>query len=209
MLAAIIGMLQVSAPETLMVRAIERPPPPHVVPDSSRYGPPQVRIPTRQGTARVWLLRAMDTVFVAASIPDSTLHWRDDFVISLDIKGDGGPSPQHDDFQLEFSRLLDSSVVYRGRNGRWQPPQDDPEWRLKGGRSGGGWEVSDGNFRLGWSVLLRLDPVWLTGSEGRPARISFRVFDNDPQGFFVWPAPRDLTQPSAVETLPDQWAPVR
>lgn len=103
-------------------------------------GEPAIRIPTRQGTALVWLLRASDTVFVVASIPDSTPSWRDDFVLSLDIKGDGGPSPQHDDFQMDFPRELDSSVVYRGRNGRWQLPQDDPDWRLGSARSSGGWE---------------------------------------------------------------------
>ncbi|HWN17687.1 MAG TPA: hypothetical protein VNO19_02115, partial [Gemmatimonadales bacterium] len=95
MLAAIICVLQVAAPETLLIRPIRRPPPPGIAIDSARYGPPQVRIPTRQGTALVWLLRASDTVLVAAIIPDSTPYWGDDFVLSIDIKGDGGPSPQH------------------------------------------------------------------------------------------------------------------
>ena len=200
--------LQVAAPETLLIRSIERPPPPGAAADSARYGPPQVRIPTRQGTALVWLLRSSDTVFVAASIADSTPSWRDDFVLSLDIKGDGGPSPQHDDFQLDFRRVLDSSVVYRGRNGRWQPPQDDPDWRLGSGRSGGGWEVSGEESGLSWNLILRLDPAWLEGSEGRLARMAFRIYDNSPSGWFSWPRPRGVV-PTKVEQTPQQWAPVR
>jgi hypothetical protein len=74
----------------------------------------------------VWLLRARDTVFVMASIPDSTLYWDDDFIVSLDTQGDGGPAPGHDDFQLYFRRILDSSVVYRGRGGRWEPREAIP-----------------------------------------------------------------------------------
>ena len=209
MLAAIVCSLQVVSPDTLLIRTIERPPPPGVAADSARYGVPQVRIPTRQGTALVWLLRASDTVFVAASIPDSSPHWRDDFVLSLDTRGDGGPSPQHDDFQLDFRRVLDSSVVYRGRNGRWQPPQDDPDWRVGPERSGGGWEVSERDGPRGWSLLVRLDPAWLAGEGGRPARIAFRLYDDAPSGWFVWPHPPGSTPPTTVEQTPDLWSPVK
>lgn len=207
-LLALLSALQVRSADTLIIRTVDRAPLPGDVIDSVRYGSPQVRIPTRQGTALVWLLRARDTVFVAASIADSTHSWRDDFVLSLDIKGDGGPSPQHDDFQLDFSRVLDSSVVYRGRNGRWQPPQDNPDWRLGSGRSGGGWEVSGRESGLSWNLILRLDPAWLEGGEGKLARMAFRIYDNSPSGWFSWPRTKG-GMPTAVEQIPDQWAPVR
>ena len=78
--------------------------------DSAHYGQPQLRLRTRQGTALVWLLRSRDTFFVAATLPDSTPYWGDDVVLSVDTRGDGGSSPQHDDFQWYLRRATDSSV---------------------------------------------------------------------------------------------------
>ena len=207
-LLALLSVLQVESENTLIIRTVNLAPLPGDVIDSARYGPPQVRIPTRQGPALVWLLRASDTVFVAANIADSTPSWHDDLVLSIDIKGDGGPSPQHDDFQLDFRRVLDSSVVYRGRNGRWQPPQDNPDWRLGSGRSGGGWEVGGREDGRSWNLILRLDPAWLEGNEGRLTRMAFRIYDDSPSGWFSWPRPRGAA-PTEVEQVPDQWAPVR
>ncbi|MEO8091055.1 MAG: hypothetical protein ABI703_12220 [Gemmatimonadales bacterium] len=209
MLLPLLCLLQSAAPDTLSVRSIERPPAPGAVIDSIHYGPPQLQLRTRQGVARIWFLRASDTFFVAATIPDSTRYWGDDFVLSLDTKGDGGDSPRHDDFQLYFRRVLDSSVVFRGRLGRWEPPKGDPDWRLGADRSGGGWEVSARDGADGWNLLVRLDPVWLEGAEGRLPRLAVRIFDNDPQGWFAWPLPRGTPQASSVERIPDLWAAVR
>ncbi|HZN98951.1 MAG TPA: hypothetical protein VFB61_14545, partial [Gemmatimonadales bacterium] len=70
--------LQLALPDTLWVRPIDRPLSLAPIIDSVSLGSPQVRIRTGQGTALVWLLRARDTVFLAASIPDSTFYWGDD-----------------------------------------------------------------------------------------------------------------------------------
>jgi hypothetical protein len=207
-LLPVLCLLQASTPDTVLIRSIGRPPAPGVVIDSVYYGPPQLCIRTRQGVARVWLLRAADTFFVAATIPDPTWYWGDDFVVSLDTRGDGGPSPQHDDFQLYFRRTLDSSVVFRGRNGRWEPPKGDPDWRLGAERSGGGWEVSARDGAKGWSLLLRLDPAWLEGAEGRLPRLAVRIYDNDPQGWFAWPSARGTAPATTVEQTPALWATV-
>jgi hypothetical protein len=118
--------LQLISADTLRIRTADRPPEINQTLDGVSLGSPQVRIRTGQGTASVWLLRNRDTVYVAASIPDSTPYWGDDFVVSLDTSGDAATAPQHDDFQLYFRRALDSSVVYRGRNGRWEPPRGTP-----------------------------------------------------------------------------------
>jgi hypothetical protein len=201
--------LQLATTDTVKIRTIERPPPPDLTVDSAFLGSPQIRIQTGQGVALVWLLRARDTVFVAASIPDSTPYWGDDFVLSLDTGGDGAPEPQHDDFQLYFRRVLDSSVVFRGRRGRWEPPRDDPDWRLGPERSGGGWEISGRSERQGWSILLRLDPAWFTGAAGRHPRIAFRTYDDSPSGWYAWPPPQGTTPPSSVERTPGAWIPVR
>lgn len=209
MLLTLLGALQLGSVDTLTVRSIEGPPPPHAPIDSARLGPPQVRLRTGQGAALIWLLRSADTFFIAASIPDSTPYWGDDFVLSLDTRGDAAPSPQHDDFQLYFRRVLDSSVVFRGRNGRWEPPRADPDWRLGSERSGGGWEVSGRTGPKGWGLLLRLDPAWLAGAEGSRPRLAFRIYDDAPGGWFAWPPPRGAASAHTVEQAPALWAPVR
>ena len=209
MLLLLFSALQVASTDTVVIRTLDRSPLPGEVGDSVRYGRPQVHIPTRQGTALVWLLRSADTVFVAARIPDSTPYWGDDFVVSLDTRGDAATSPQHDDFQLYFRRVLDSSVVFRGRNGRWEPPRGDPDWRLGSERAGGGWEVSATGGARGWSLLLRLDPAWFAGESGRLPRLAFRIYDDAPSGWFASPPPRGNLPPSSVEQMPVLWSPVR
>jgi len=201
--------LQLSPRDTLDIRSIGRPPAPGMSIESATLGSPQVRIPTGQGVALVWLLRAGDSVFVAVSIPDSTPYWGDDFVVSLDTKGDGAPAPAHDDFQLYFRRALDSSVVFRGRNGRWEPPRNDPDWRLEHERSGGGWEISARDRPQGWDLLLRLDPAWFDGQAGELARVAFRIYDDSPSGWFAWPSPQGTSPPTSVEQSPLLWIPIR
>jgi hypothetical protein len=208
-LLLVLFLLAAQSSDTVAIRAVPHPPQPNARIDSLVLGTPTLRIPTGQGTTLIWLLRASDTVFLAATIPDSSASWSDDFVVSLDTQGDAASSPQHDDFQWDLRRQLDSSVIYRGRNGRWEPPRNDPDWRLGPERSGGGWEVSGSNERLGWSVLLRLDPAWFAGDNGRRARLAFRIYNNAPSGWFAWPHSPRLPQASALEQNPSQWAPIR
>jgi hypothetical protein len=112
--AIALSLFQLRSADTIAVSRLEESPSPSIAIDSTVLGPPQVRIPTRARPALVWLLRAGDTVFVAASLSDTSQYWGDDFVISLDTRGDGAADPQHDDFQLYFRRTIDSSVVYPG-----------------------------------------------------------------------------------------------
>lgn len=177
--------------------------------DSLQVGSPQVRIQTGQGTALVWLLRAHDTVFVAATIPDSTPYWGDDFVVSVDTEGDAAAAPQHDDFQFYFRRVLDSSVVFRGRNGRWEPPRGDPDWRLGRDRSGGGWEVSARDAPGQWSIVVRLDPAWFAGEEDRLPRLAFRIYDDSPGGWYSHPPVRGNAPAASVEQAPVLWSVVK
>jgi hypothetical protein len=205
----VLAFLQSPSVDTLRIDLIDRAPRPGLMIDSAVLGSPRVRIPTRQGAALIWVLRARDTVFIAASIPDSTVYWGDDFIVSLDTRGDAAPDPQHDDFQLYFRRVLDSSVVFRGRNGRWEPPRADPDWRLGAERSGGGWEVAGRERRTRWDLLLRMDPAWFAGEAGRLPRIAFRIYDDSPSGWFAWPPPSGSTPHSQVEQAPSLWVPVK
>jgi hypothetical protein len=207
-LLALLSWVPAGPPDTLLIRPLRSATPPVLAWDSSVLGPPQVQFETGQARVLVWLFRWRDTVFLRATIPDSTPYWGDDFVISLDTRGDAASSPQHDDFQWYFRRVTDSSVIYRGREGRWQAPRGDPDWRLGRERTGGGWEVNTRNERREWSLLLRLDPAWFTASEETP-RIAFRTYDNEPGGWTSWPPPLRGAPATTVEQAPVQWAVVR
>jgi hypothetical protein len=176
--------------------------------DSFAWGPPQVRIPTGQGTASIWLLRAADTAFVVAALPDTTRSWADALAICFDVSGDRAAAPAHDDFQWSLQRMLDSSVIYRGRAGRWEPPLDDPDWRIGAEHAGGGWEVGGTDSPHGWTVVLRLDPAWLAGEQGRRPGIGFRIHDNDPNGWYSWPAVTTAGGPALLERTPALWVAV-
>jgi hypothetical protein len=201
--------LRGSSPDTLHLRSIAHPPRADGRIDSLAWGRPQVRIPTRQGTVSIWLLRAMDTVFIAASIADSTRSWADALAICLDVSGARAAAPDHQDFQWSFQRTLDSSVVYRGRAGRWEPPLGDPDWRLGRAREGGGWEASGTDGPRVWTLMLRLDPAWLEGEQGRRPAIGFLVHDDDPNGWYSWPAPTTSAGASLLERTPALWVPIQ
>jgi len=171
-----------------------------------KFGAPSVEIATAQGGVTVWVVRSGDTVTIAARLADSTFYWGDDFVISLDPLGDRTPGPGHDDTQWYFRRVLDSSVVNRGRHGRWMAPSDDPDWKLRKERSGDGWEVRSSSDAKGWSVELRLPVLWFADDSGRKATIAFRSYDDSPHAWYSWPAPLPGERPTKVEMTPVQWA---
>jgi hypothetical protein len=196
--------LQAAPRDTLALRHVESVPA-DTGPSAATLGEPSLRISTGQGAVSIWLLRTRDSAFVAARIPDSTYYWGDDLVISLDVSGNRGTVPDHDDFQWYFRRALDSSVVYRGRGGRWEAPRGDPDWRLGSSREGGGWTVGSGSEAAGWWLVLRLDEAWLQGEAGRQPGIALRVYDDGPSGWFAWPAQMDGGQPASVEKVPDRW----
>jgi len=127
MLALLVALALVpGGGDTLRIRALTGSPPSFDgVVAEREYGTPSVEMPTAQGGVRVWSVRSGDTVYIAARMTDSTFYWGDDFVISLDPLGDRTPGPGHDDTQWYFRRVLDSSVVNRGRHGRWMAPSDD------------------------------------------------------------------------------------
>jgi hypothetical protein len=202
-------LVQAISLDTIRIRDTQSSPPPGRLLDTVQYGSSQIRLRTGQGTARIWLLRARDTVFLAAIIPDTTRYWGDDFVVSLHTDGQAAPLPQHEDFQLYFRRMLDSSVVFRGRNGRWEPPRDDPDWRLGPARAGGGWEISSVDDAGSWGVLLRLDPAWLAADGNSAPRIAFRIYDDKPGGWFSWPSPAAGEPATVIERSPARWARVR
>ena len=176
--------------------------------DVAEYGEPTAVINRPAGAVQIWLRSFEGKVYIAARLPDSTFYWGDDLVISLDTKGDRASSPQHDDFQWYFRRTLDSSQVLRGNAGRWQTPRGDPDYMLGKDRDGGGWEVRSADDGKGWSLELRLDPAYFGESGSLRPGIAFRVYDNDPHGWNIWPNPPGIKQPTEAERRPDLWAAV-
>ncbi|MGH7516276.1 MAG: hypothetical protein ACREOC_02220 [Gemmatimonadales bacterium] len=204
-------MAVIARADTVAVRAVGRAPAADRLADSTGWGLPQISLKTGQGTASIWLLRAGDSVYLVAAIPDSTFYWGDDLVVSLDTEGDRAETPQHDDFQWYFRRVLDSSVVYRGRAGQWGEPQGDPDWRLGQGRSGAGWDVraSERSGGRGWTVVLRLDAGWFGLGRGTTPGLAIRIYDDAPGGWHAWPEPPPGTPPARVERRPALWSSVR
>jgi hypothetical protein len=210
----VLAALQATSPpagaaDTLDMLDVPAAPAPDAPLDSLDWGAPQVTLATRQGRASIWVLRASDTVFVAATIPDRTASWTDALTVCLDVLGDRASAPAHDDFEFTLRRALDSSVVYRGRAGRWQPPLDDPDWRVGPAHGGGGWQASVLNDRSGWSVVLRLDPAWFAGEGGRRPGIAFQVHDDDPNAWYGWPAAEGDGGAAMLDRAPERWVPVR
>jgi hypothetical protein len=193
--------------DTLRLRPLTRPPAADGRVDST-WGTPPIRIATAQGEARAWLLRAADTVYVGVRVPDRTRSWSDVVSLYLDVAGGRENAPAHHDFQWALHRVLDSSVVYRGRAGQWEPPLGDPDWRLGNARSGGGWEVSAADDADGWSLVLRLDPAWLAGEQGRRPALGILIHDDDPNRWYSWPVVTTAAGATLLERTPALWVPV-
>jgi hypothetical protein len=171
--------------------------------DSAMLGAPSVRLEIATGAAALWLLRTADTVLVVGLVRDQTRAWKDEVVVSLHLAGPAASVPQHEDFQWALRRTLDSSVVYRGRGNRWEPPRSDPDWRLGPDHSGGGWTVEAREVTGGWWLMLRLEGPWLD----RSSRFAVRVRDSESPDWASWPPGK--AHPSEVEASPALWGLVR
>lgn len=194
--------------DTLRVRELPAAPAFDGAVSAAEYGAPSFSLTRAQGDVRGWVGRSGSWVYIAVELPDSSFYWGDDVVVSLDVWGDRGAGPGHDDFQWYFRRVLDSSVVYRGDQGKWRAPRDDPDWRLGPERAGGGWEVRSVSGPRGWSLELRLDAQYFR--EARPGTtpaLSLRVYDDSPHGWHAWPA-AEVRHPTEVERRPELWVPV-
>lgn len=207
-LSLLILLLALLQSDTVRITAADRSPVFDGKADVAEYGEPSARISRPAGTVEIWLRSFEGKVYLAAHLPDSTFYWGDDLVISLDTRGDRATSPQHDDFQWYLRRTIDSSQVLRGNAGRWQPPRGDPDWVLGKEREGGGWEVRSAEDEKGWSLELKLDPQYFGEAGAGHPGIAFRVYDNDPHGWSIWPTPSGIRQPTEVERRPDLWAAV-
>ena len=173
------------------------------------WGTPALRIAVAGGVADLWVGQTDSAVFIAVRIPDGTPSWSDQLIIALDTEGDRSGTPDHDDFLWALDRVLDSSVVYRGKDGRWKPPRGDPDWRLGSDREGGGWSVSSNSDSTGWQVVIRLDREYFSLANGRGPGLEARIRDADARSSATWPSWQPLPQPATLDDRPGMWGVVR
>src|SRR4051794_9381598 len=108
--------------DTLDVRTLARTPVLDGRVDDAEYGAPAIRITTAAGEALVRVGRRDGYVYIAATLPDTSFYWGDDFVVSIDPDGSGGTNPGDGDRQWYLRRTLDSSAVFTAAGGRWETP---------------------------------------------------------------------------------------
>lgn len=171
-------------------------------------GDPRVRFRTTAGEVRVWIARQGDFVYIAATVPDSTFYWGDDFVVSLDADGSADATPQPGDRQWYLRRTLESSIVSIATAGRWNAPGHEPS-PLGRVRHTDDWDVASSSSPSGWSVELRIRAATFQGSGAALPRLAFRTYNDRPAGWWSWPAPPPRTPAQQVELSPGLWMPVR
>lgn len=171
------------------------------------YGDQPIRVQTGAGDARVWVARHGGFIYIAATLPDSTFYWGDDFVVSLDADGSADASPQPGDRQWYLRRTLDSSVVFAAVAGRWNTPGQQPP-ALGTTRHDADWDVASGSSPSGWSVELRIRDGVIPASGALP-RLAFRTYNDGPNGWWSWPDPPAGTPAQRVERSPQLWVPIR
>jgi len=174
--------------------------------DTREYGSPNLHIQTAAGDVHVWVVRNGGFVYIAATIPDSTFYWGDDFVVSLDPDGSADSSPQTGDRQWYLRRTLDSSVVFSAANGRWETPGQATAV-LGPLRHHAEWDVASSSSATGWNVELRIRESFVKPGAGTP-RIAFRTANCEPCGWWSWPAPPAGTRAQRVERDPQLWIPL-
>jgi hypothetical protein len=54
-----------------------------------------------------------------------------------------------------------------------------------------------------------MDSAWFTGEDGHFPRIAFRVYDDAPDGWFSYPAPKPGEPATVIEQTPARWIPLR
>lgn len=186
-----------------VVQAVSEPPELDGIVVSNEYGDSSAVISKANAPVVVRFARHESFVYIAATIPDTSYYWGDDFVISLDPDGSGGEGPGPADRQWYIRRMTDSSVVVTAdSSGRWytgQPPM------LGQSRSGPDWTLATTSAEKSWAVELRIDESLVTDR----TRIAFRTYDDNPHGWWSLPEPAEGQPPHRVERSPNQWLPFR
>ena len=193
-------------PDTLEIPTLAAPPRLDGAADADEYGAGSfIRIAAGSGDVAVHAGRQGGWIHIAAVLPDTTCYWGDDFVVSLDADGSGGEVPTTGDRQWYLRRVADSSFVVTADSTGFYTPGRAPR-SLGATRGDADWQVAFAEHAGGWSVELRIRETVLGGGPAAP-RITFRTYDDDPHGWWAWPARAGMPA-QHVERTPAAWAPM-
>jgi hypothetical protein len=209
--AAAVCQVGVASPkataDTLSVAQLRNPPTLDGSVSEREYGAPSLHLTTAAGDVRIWVGRHADHVYVAAVLPDSSFYWGDDLVVSLDPMGRNDTRPNVGDRQWYLRRVLDSSVVMSAVEGSWFIRGQLPS-TIGATRHHAEWDVASSSSAAQWMVELRVR-LNVVKPDSMLPRISFRTFNDKPQGWWSWPAPPQGVRAQAVEQRPELWVPLR
>ncbi|MEO7456191.1 MAG: hypothetical protein ABIY52_08005 [Gemmatimonadaceae bacterium] len=209
LVAGVVVLLVAQGPAPVSVTALAKAPvmDGHVA--KGEYGPATLKFTTRQGEASVWMRRHGGFVYIAATLPDTSMYWGDDFVISMDLDGNAGSAPDVGDRQFYLRRALDSSVVFvvdAPARGHWLVPGQMPPL-LRATRHTADWDVAGSSSPSEWSVELRVKES-LFSKKAQP-RIAFRTYNDKPKGWTSLPKASVDSMTIKVERNPSLWIPLR
>ena len=120
-------------------------------------------------------------------IPDLSPFGGDDIVIMLDTKNDRQAAPDDADIRAYVRRKMENSRQQQGDGKKWADYYGD-------------WEYRSALYSTGWEVEARipLKSLGVAPDKLSAVGLSFRIWDNQPQKTYSWPA-------GANENKPDTW----
>jgi hypothetical protein len=203
-----LSALVMQSPESITVTTAKKAPVVDGKVFSAEYGAPKLRFPGVSGDVSVSLTRSGGYLYIAAELPDTSMYWGDDFVVSFDLNGSGGDTPDVGDQQWYLRRVLDSSVVFvvdQAAKGRWVAAGITPPL-LKEKRHDADWDVASSSTAQGWSVELRVREGIIP--KGAKPRVTFRTYNDKPRGWRSYPKAAADSLTLRVERNPGMWIPL-
>lgn len=147
-----------------------------------------VTVPNGHGTVNAWVKCLDGYLYFAFQIPDLSPFQGDDIVVMLDTAHDRSPAPDKNDIRAYVRRKMENSRQYQGDGKKWTDYY-------------GEWEYRAAPYAIGWEVEVRIPLKAIGVDPTKPAALglAFRIWDNEPQKTWNWPANSD-------ENKPDTWA---
>jgi hypothetical protein len=149
-----------------------------------------VTFPNAHGTVDAFIKTHDNFLCFAFQIPDLTPFMGDDIVTMLDLKNAKDPAPTPSDIRAYVRRKIENSRMHEGKDSKWAETYGDWEWRTS-------------LYSTGWEVETRIPLKSLHLEPGKPATLglAFRIWDNEPQKVWNWPAGSNEEKPSTWGTL--------
>jgi len=154
-----------------------------------------VTFPNGHGTVDGYVKCHDGFLYFAFQIPDLSPHPGDDIVTMLDTKNAKDAAPAAGDIRAYVRRKIENSRMDEGKDGKWVNCYSDWEWHSE-------------LYATGWEVETRipLKKLGVDFSKNVTIGLAFRIWDNEPQKVWNWPAGSQETQPNTWGTITFQAA---